>query len=1408
MNNKGDTYKFSIIVRNGDFIVRDHQLHNVHTVPGVTFLDIIYRFLKSKGFNIQEVEFRRILFLEPVATAESFDKKIQIILEKSGNYWTIKTSSQKFKDNQPLSSEWISNFQGEIHINKETLSKKIDIDGLKQNSKGVYDMDNAYLFSRKAGLYHYEFMKLLGQVYEGEDYVLAEVHLSDLAKQYMDSFYLHPAYLDGSLSVPGILLLHKLSMKDEMDSKDLKPYIPTYIDSFRAIDGFKDKLFVYGHRDNIRGAETKDIMHLDVEIYNEEGKLVALYKNFAAKQVRIKERIRDLAKNRIETEIEKQKDQTLPVERETIQKTTKEDLSSEPAEGEDRKQKAIENDLRQMLADIKNKQIDDIKADIDFYDQGLDSTDLLQVVQKLEDKIGEKLYPTLLFEYRNISKLVDFLTEKYGDTYPVDKAAATSIEFKKTATEDIGKPTPLSTVGKEADIDFCYSLRWKQSPLSQAQPEMPETAKEKVTDKKKVLIIYSPHSYELEKALAEAQLGNEVIEIKLGNENRKHSEQSWEVKADDSSAIDRCIQQLQSFHSIFFLGGIQTQELALDDLEALDQSQDMGVLSLYRLIKSLIRTKRYKELQQLKVITGNVHQVFPSERIKPFSASLHGLTTAISNEYPKVDVNLVDIDLDGTNADLSKEELRSLVKQIMAEESNKNLEMVAIRKGKRYIRTVEPVLLPPVSQIPFKKHGVYLILGGAGGIGLELSRYLAEKVEARLVLIGRSELKPGQQAIISEIESKGGKVLYVQADVTNPASIKIAVDKAKLLFGKINGVIHSAVVLRDKTLEMMDETNFRSVLDPKVRGSVVLYKLMKDEPLDFMMFFSSIQSYIGNVGQSNYAAASTFKDAFALSINQRTPYPVKIINWGYWGSVGVGASENMNRKMASSGILSINPEEGMEIVQRVLGNRIDQIIPFKMKDYLLQKMGIERKEPEDIGKFNENISSDTVARSGDVSILSISEQLYKENFMGLWKNLKEGKNSSMGNLNIIDEYLRLAVKHGDRMLHLLVNTASAKNMEVVISGHGKTILLINGFGLTAPQWLYQFKDWSSKYQLVAIHIPGNGLSEGGKDLTLPGLSKMFIEVLEKLGVLWPIHVIGSSWGGLIAQSMAKEYPEKVASLILAGSFCQFDEDSEIILREMVRRDFENQNDEKHYKMILDCEYLNNNVLIKYPRSSTNLFSTLDILPKIAVPTLIIAGKQDVVLDAQQFQTLHAKIPNSEYYEMATAGHIPNITHSQEFNKKVIEFIEKNEGMVKKLKESPFTSPEEFLKRYGDFWKGDLALADEFIATNFVRYGSTGTLEGLDNFKQFVKKLLFGFPDMHFTYEEIIEQGDKLAIRYTFNGTHKGTYLGVPATGKNLKVDGIAIYHFVDGKIQEIWDSLDLLGLLQQLGVVPALRQAG
>ena len=118
-------------------------------------------------------------------------------------------------------------------------------------------------------------------------------------------------------------------------------------------------------------------------------------------------------------------------------------------------------------------------------------------------------------------------------------------------------------------------------------------------------------------------------------------------------------------------------------------------------------------------------------------------------------------------------------------------------------------------------------------------------------------------------------------------------------------------------------------------------------------------------------------------------------------------------------------------------------------------------------------------------------------------------------------------------------------------------------------------------------------------------------------------------------------------------------------------------------------------------------------------------------------------------------------------------------------------------------KQNLDVVPEYVAPNFVgHYPGFPLVEGAEGFRQFLSKYNTAFSNNQVTIEDIIAEGDRVALRLTFRATHTGEFAGIPPTGKQIQLTAINFFHIVDGKAVEQWANQDDIGLLQQLGVMP------
>jgi predicted ester cyclase len=126
----------------------------------------------------------------------------------------------------------------------------------------------------------------------------------------------------------------------------------------------------------------------------------------------------------------------------------------------------------------------------------------------------------------------------------------------------------------------------------------------------------------------------------------------------------------------------------------------------------------------------------------------------------------------------------------------------------------------------------------------------------------------------------------------------------------------------------------------------------------------------------------------------------------------------------------------------------------------------------------------------------------------------------------------------------------------------------------------------------------------------------------------------------------------------------------------------------------------------------------------------------------------------------------------------------------------------------EFWnRGNTAIVDELMAGDAEIRMPTGETFDLDELKGFNRGWRESFPDWHSTFEELIAEGDRVAERWTGRGTHLGELMAIPPTGKRVEAPGSVFYRITGGKIVEFRGQLDMMGLMQQLGVLSPPQHA-
>ncbi|MFN7883056.1 MAG: type I polyketide synthase, partial [bacterium] len=235
------------------------------------------------------------------------------------------------------------------------------------------------------------------------------------------------------------------------------------------------------------------------------------------------------------------------------------------------------------------------------------------------------------------------------------------------------------------------------------------------------------------------------------------------------------------------------------------------------------------------------------------------------------------------------------------------------------------------AEAPWRDGGVYLITGGAGGLGAILAREIALKArEPVLVLTGRSPLDGEREDLIAGLEALGARAIYRSVDVSDEASAAGLVAEIVEQHGALNGIIHSAGVLRDSLIINKSDDDVRAVLSPKVAGIQALDAASKDTPLDVFVLFASLAGTRGNPGQADYAAANAYLDAFAEERSRLVARGLRSgrvlsIAWPLWRDGGMGVDETVVHAMRSQGVHPLPTEAALTALYQAWAAGVDQV---------------------------------------------------------------------------------------------------------------------------------------------------------------------------------------------------------------------------------------------------------------------------------------------------------------------------------------------------------------------------------------------------------------------------------------------------------------------------------------------------
>ena len=478
-------------------------------------------------------------------------------------------------------------------------------------------------------------------------------------------------------------------------------------------------------------------------------------------------------------------------------------------------------------------------------------------------------------------------------------------------SEPVTQTEETSLIKNPDMADWFYVPAWKRIPL-------PKNSK---IESQNCLILTDES--ELSNALISSlQKSNQnIVTVSIGDEFTQIAEKQYIINPKSAEDYQKLWKSLpQKPHKILNLW-------LNKKVEIFEQCQDLGFYSLVYLSQTI---GQQKETVTMTAIAEGLHDVIGTETLNPGKATILGASKVISQEFPNINCQTIDI----TAHNIS---INSLLTELLTPTEDT---VVAYRGHHRWVQTFEPLPLAEAEKeaIPLKQKGIYLIAGNfVEGLGLVYAQWLKQTINAKLVLIGPKNLPPQtewdlwlathspQEEVtrcvrqMQALGTGGTEFLFFNADLSNKEQVKEIIDQTIEKFGKIDGVIHAGT-MGDRSscpLPRLTPEECDRQWKTKIKGLLVLEEVLQGHTLDFYLLQSSLSSVVGGLGFAAYAAANTFMDTFATQRNQTGSTPWYTLNWD-----ACQLDEDVSPEKTGLALLDLamTPQEVWDVSGRILAH--------------------------------------------------------------------------------------------------------------------------------------------------------------------------------------------------------------------------------------------------------------------------------------------------------------------------------------------------------------------------------------------------------------------------------------------------------------------------------------------------------
>jgi acyl transferase domain-containing protein len=376
-----------------NYILRDHRVHGVRIIPGVTYLDLVLRYAQELFKEVFEL--KKVLFTEPLATSSKFNRRLVLrFIEKQPTGYHVVVHSQKVNAKREAIGAWSEHMRCEVVPLEASLEEtSFDIADFIKNSDHQIAVSEVYKSARELSIVHGVFMQPKGRIYQKGNQELMALSLEALAEHHRHYFMAHPAFLD-SATFSG----SSFNIRPHNGMLGVsEPYIPFSIAHFKMYQKLPEEVYVLGHKRSVsKGKELPEVYQSDLKVYDASGVLLAEFSGLTLKRIRHPELIQQLIS-----------ENSAAHKKEKKEPKTKNLLANHAIT--EHQEEAVRVYLRQIIGEKLEEVVTPDQDAVVFYELGLDSKQLMSLVRQLEQKCKHELYPTLLFEYQTIEELARYL---------------------------------------------------------------------------------------------------------------------------------------------------------------------------------------------------------------------------------------------------------------------------------------------------------------------------------------------------------------------------------------------------------------------------------------------------------------------------------------------------------------------------------------------------------------------------------------------------------------------------------------------------------------------------------------------------------------------------------------------------------------------------------------------------------------------------------------------------------------------------------------------------------------------------------------------------------------------------------------------------------------------------------------